>query len=63
MEQEDSPLRMRWPDNRPSGETASRSVTVDLNKLPAGRYRVTLTMTPATGAAVQTSREIQLLER
>jgi hypothetical protein len=63
MEDADSPLRMRWADTRAGSTGSGRSLSLDLNKLPAGRYRITLGMTPPEGVPRQTSREITLLER
>jgi hypothetical protein len=64
LEDKDTPLRMRWTDARPpaSGVTG-RSVSLDLANLPAGRYRVTLSVTPPEGGPVMTSREVELVER
>ena len=60
----DTPLRIRWTDARPStGDAAGHAVGLDLGNLDAGRYRVTLTVTPLDGAAVSTSREISLTDR
>lgn len=64
LEERDAPLRMRWTDARPpaSGLTG-RSVSLDLASLPSGRYRVTLSITPAEGGAVTAWREVELAER
>jgi hypothetical protein len=59
----DTPIRIRWTDARPSPDTgAGHAVSLDLNNLDAGRYRVTLTLTPLDGAAVSTMRELTLLD-
>lgn len=59
----DAPLRIRWTDARPPASgIASHAVSLDLTNLPSGRYRLTLSLTPADGAPVTASREIQLHE-
>jgi hypothetical protein len=58
----DSPLRVRWTDARPTGGAAPHAVSLDLGKLPVGRYRLTLALS-AAGEPVTASREIELLER
>ena len=59
----DTPIRMQWVDARPSADrAASHAVSIDLGNLDAGRYRITLTVSPAVGPAVATSREIILIE-
>jgi hypothetical protein len=62
LEQADSPLRVRWTDARPVAGAAPHALSLDVGKLPAGRYRLTLTVT-AAGEPVSSSREIELLER
>ena len=58
---EDAPIRMKWTDARPAANrTAARTISLDLANLDAGRYRVTLAMTPSNGAVVTTSRELSL---
>ena len=60
----DSPLRIRWTDARSStGSGAGHAVALDLGNLDAGRYRVTLTLTPLDGAGASTSRELSLTDR
>ena len=57
----DSPLRMRWSDTRGAGTAiAPHAVSLDLANLPAGRYRVTLSLTPTEGLAAVSSREFEL---
>lgn len=64
LSDEDAPLRMRWTDSRPpASDATSRSISLDLGNLPAGRYRLSLSLLPATGAPVTTSREVELLDR
>ena len=58
---EDTPLRMRWTDAQPGAEgVAAHAVSLDLANLPAGRYRLTLSLTPQGGDPVVASRDIQL---
>lgn len=60
----DSPIHVRWSEARPaSGGVRASALALDLSALPAGRYRITLAVTPATGAGAVTSREVSLLER
>jgi hypothetical protein len=60
---EDTPLRMRWSDARSSAEgIAAHALSLDLGNLPGGRYRLTLSLTPAGAPAVTSSREIELRE-
>ena len=57
----DSPLRIRWSDAHGAGAPiAPHAVSLDLANLPAGRYRVTLSVTPADGEAATSSREFEL---
>jgi hypothetical protein len=60
---EDTPLRMRWTDAQASPDgIATHAVSLDLANLPAGRYRLTLSLTPAGAEPVVASRDIQLRE-
>jgi hypothetical protein len=60
---EDTPLRMRWTDARPSAAgVAGHAVSLDLGNLAGGRYRLTLSLTPAGVTPVTSSREIELRE-
>jgi hypothetical protein len=60
---EDTPLRIRWSDARSSPDgIAPHAVSLDLANLPAGRYRVTLSLTPQATPAVSASREVELRE-
>jgi hypothetical protein len=59
----DTPLRMRWSDTRPpTSGMAPRAISLDLANLPAGRYRLTLSLIPSDGVAVASSRELELLD-
>ena len=58
---DDSPLRIRWSDSHGiASPVAPHAVSLDLANLPAGRYRVTLSVTPTSGAAAISSREFEL---
>ena len=58
----DTPIRIHWTDARPATDSgAGHAVALDLGNLDAGRYRVTLTLTPLDGPGTSTSREISLL--
>jgi hypothetical protein len=62
---EDSPLRMRWTDARAvTGGMSSYAVSLDLGNLSAGRYRLSLTITPAGAGStsVTASRELELTD-
>jgi hypothetical protein len=60
----DSPLRIRWSDARTAVDgVAARAVSLDLGSLPGGRYRITLTVSPAGRPAAASAREIELIER
>ena len=60
----DTPIRIHWTDARPSNDNASsHAVSLDLGNLDAGRYRLTLMLTPLDGAPVSTTREISLIDR
>jgi hypothetical protein len=57
----DSPVQIRWNEAGPgSGGVTPRALSLDLSLLPPGRYRVSLSLTPATGAGVTASREVEL---
>ena len=57
----DRPLRIRWSDSRGAGSPiAPHAVSLDLTNLSAGRYRVTLSVTPTDGPAALSSREFEL---
>lgn len=57
----DSPLVVRWNESRPGTVgVATRALALDLSRLPAGRYRVTVGVTPAVGAGATASREVEL---
>ena len=59
----DTPIRMQWADARPPADRAApHAVSIDLGSMDAGRYRITLTVIPAMGSAVATSREIALID-
>ena len=60
----DTPIRIKWTDARPPADrAAAHAISLDLENLDSGRYRVTLTLTPASGSAVATTREIALIDR
>jgi hypothetical protein len=59
----DSPLRVRWTDPRPGAGATAHAISLDLGRLPAGRYRLTLTVAAGAGAPASSSREIELLDR
>ena len=58
----DTPIRIRWSDSRPlaSGGAAAHAISLDLENLEAGRYRLTLTATPLGGTPAATVREIEV---
>jgi len=61
LEDPDSPVQIRWNEAGPStGGMTPRVLSLDLSLLPAGRYRLSVSVTPATGAGVTTWREIEL---
>jgi hypothetical protein len=63
LAQEDTPLRIHWSDARPPASgVAARAISLDLANLPGGRYRLTLSLTPADGPPVTTARVVELLE-
>ena len=56
----DSPLAVRWHDTRTSSGIASHSVVLDLAQLPAGTYRVSVTVGADSTRRTEISREIRL---
>ncbi len=59
----DTPIRIRWTDAGASAERGvGRAISLDLANLDAGRYRVTLTLTPDGAKAVSTTREVELID-
>jgi hypothetical protein len=57
----DSPVQIRWSESRaPSDGVTSRALSLDLSTVPAGRYRITVALTPATGAGAVAARELEL---
>jgi hypothetical protein len=59
----DTPIRVQWAAARaPADRFAPHAVSMNLGNLDAGRYRITLTVRPAVGPAVATSREIVLID-
>jgi hypothetical protein len=54
-----SPMQVRWNEvpDREHG-IASQAVSLDLSRLQAGRYEISLTVTPADGAPVVSTREV-----
>ena len=60
---QDTPLRVRWTDARPATPGISpHAISLDLGRLPGGRYRLTLSLTPADGRPVMATREVELME-
>lgn len=60
----DAPIRIHWSDTRrPVDGVAAHAISLDLANLPGGRYRIRLAVTPADGAPITTSRDVELLER
>jgi hypothetical protein len=60
----DAPIRIHWSDTRrPVDGAAAHAISLDLSNLPGGRYRIRLSVTPANGVAITTSRDVELLER
>lgn len=60
----DSPVRMRWTDARQvTGGVSRYAVSLDLGNLAGGRYRVSLTLTPADRTPATASRELELIDR
>lgn len=57
-----TPLRVRWHEvpKRDAG-FASRAITVDLSTLPAGRYRMHLTVVAEDGATATSERLVELV--
>lgn len=63
LSDQDAPLRIRWTDARSAASgVAAHAVSLDLANLPAGRYRLTLTLTPQGAPPVAASGEIELRE-
>jgi hypothetical protein len=54
-----SPMTVRWKEvpDRANG-IAAQSVSLDLSRLAAGRYEISLTVSPADGVPVTTKREV-----
>ena len=60
----DAPVRIHWSDTRrPVDGVAAHAISLDLGNLPGGRYRVRLSVTPADGVPITTSRDVELQER
>ncbi|MEO5813711.1 MAG: hypothetical protein ABIT20_00340 [Gemmatimonadaceae bacterium] len=60
----DTPIRIKWSDARTSvGKAAAHAISLDLANLDAGRYRLTLTLVPASGVPVAALREVELIDR
>ena len=58
-----SSLSLQWRENPAiSDGIASRGLTVDLNSLKPGRYRVTLSMTSGADLPIVAQREIEILK-
>lgn len=59
----DTPIRIRWSDARTNADrAAAHAISLDLANLDSGRYRVTLTLTPAGGSPVAATREVALID-
>ena len=57
----DSPLHIRWSDARVGiSGVAARAISLDLNTLASGRYRITLSLAPTGAPVTSSSREIEL---
>jgi len=56
----DSPLAIHWHDIPGAGGISYRSVVLDLHELPAGTYRVDLSVGPDEQHATMTSRDVVL---
>lgn len=60
----DTPIRIRWADARtPRDTAAAHAISLDLSNLDAGRYRLTLVLSPGAGAPVSAVREVELIDR
>ncbi|MEO8335712.1 MAG: hypothetical protein ABI664_12110 [bacterium] len=60
----DTPIRIRWTDARtPPDKAAAHAISLDLANLDSGRYRVALTLTPASGTPVVAVREVELTDK
>jgi hypothetical protein len=58
----DSPVRITWGETAEGVEdVVPHALSLDLGELPAGRYRVTITHTPAGRPPSAASRELELL--
>lgn len=59
----DTPIRIRWTDAGGGADRGvGRAISLDLANLDAGRYRVTLTLTPEGEKAASATREVELLD-
>jgi hypothetical protein len=59
----DTPIRIRWTDARTSAErAAAHAISLDLGNLDSGRYRLTLSLSPADGTPVTAVREVELMD-
>jgi hypothetical protein len=64
LDDPDSPLRIRWSDARAAVDgVAARAISLDLANLPAGRYRISLILSPEGGPALVSTREIEVTDR
>jgi hypothetical protein len=64
LDDPDSPLRIRWSDARSAVDgIAARAISLDLANLPGGRYRVSLTLTPAGSPVLVSAREIEITDQ
>jgi hypothetical protein len=63
LEDPDSPVRIHWRDAALDGAISPRALSLDLANLPSGRYRILVTLTPASGSPLTSAREIELDDR
>ena len=60
----DTPIRMRWTDPRAATSAMTgHSISLALDNLDAGRYRITLALTPLNGRPAVSAREVELIDR
>ncbi|HVF40419.1 MAG TPA: hypothetical protein VM939_10995 [Gemmatimonadaceae bacterium] len=55
-----TPMTIRWRESPGAGAVTSRSVSLDLERIPRGKYVLRMELKPAGRQAVATSRVIQL---
>ena len=60
----DTPIRIKWTDPRAATSAAAgHSISLSLDNLDAGRYRITLALKPLNGRPALSAREIELIDR